>query len=98
MYPGAAVSDHDAIPSADDVKAAAKILGKYGGRLGGLARAAKLSPERRTAIASKAAQKRWDKIRQEQGTTKMGSRERKPKLLTADVEAKPNDYFSRREQ
>ena len=39
--------------------AAAVALGKLGGKKGGAARAAKLSPKRRTAIAKKAAAKRW---------------------------------------
>ena len=34
-------------------------LGRRGGLKGGLARAAKLSAERRSEIASKAARKRW---------------------------------------
>jgi hypothetical protein len=37
----------------------AQALGKLGGLKGGKARAAKLSPERRTAIAKKAAKARW---------------------------------------
>ena len=39
---------------------AAKILGKKGGKNGGRARAEKLSPERRSEIARKAAKARWD--------------------------------------
>lgn len=38
---------------------AAVALGKLGGAKGGKARAAKLSPARRQAIARKAAQARW---------------------------------------
>jgi hypothetical protein len=38
---------------------AAVALGKLGGAKGGKARAAKLSPARRKAIARKAAQARW---------------------------------------
>jgi hypothetical protein len=41
--------------------AAAVALGKLGGRKGGLARAKKLSPEQRKAIAEKAARARWSK-------------------------------------
>ncbi|MGA2964266.1 MAG: hypothetical protein ABSD96_21610, partial [Candidatus Korobacteraceae bacterium] len=41
--------------------AAAVALGKLGGAKGGKARAAKLSPAKRKAIAKKAAQKRWGK-------------------------------------
>ncbi len=42
-----------------DVLSAAKTLGAMGGRIGGVVRAAKLSPERRREIAQKAAQQRW---------------------------------------
>lgn len=38
---------------------AAVELGRLGGLKGGKARAAKLSPDERSAIAKKAAQKRW---------------------------------------
>ena len=38
---------------------AAVALGRLGGKKGGDARAAKLSPERRSAIAKKAAAARW---------------------------------------
>jgi hypothetical protein len=41
--------------------AAAVALGKLGGSKGGRARAAKLSPEERKAIAQRAAQARWAK-------------------------------------
>lgn len=40
---------------------AAVALGRLGGKKGGPARAAKLSAEERTAIAKKAAAKRWEK-------------------------------------
>jgi hypothetical protein len=36
-------------------------LGRKGGKIGGKARAAKLSPAKRKAIASKAAKARWGK-------------------------------------
>ncbi len=39
--------------------AAAVALGKLGGMKGGAARAAKLSPKKRSAIAKKAAAARW---------------------------------------
>ena len=42
---------------------AAVALGKLGGSKGGRARAAKLSPEKRTAIAQRAAQARWTKAK-----------------------------------
>ena len=41
---------------------AAVALGKLGGTKGGKARAAKLSPERRKAIAQHAAQARWARV------------------------------------
>jgi hypothetical protein len=40
---------------------AAVALGKLGGRKGGLARAKKLSPEQRKAVAEKAARARWER-------------------------------------
>jgi hypothetical protein len=40
---------------------AAVALGKLGGRKGGLTRAANLSPDKRKAIAKKAARARWAK-------------------------------------
>ena len=53
------------------IKEAAAILGRLGGKVGGKiggpkggrARARKLSPERRRAIARKAAQARWTKAK-----------------------------------
>lgn len=41
---------------------AAVALGRLGGKKGGLARAAKLSPQQRTRIARKAAKARWSKV------------------------------------
>ena len=41
--------------------AAAVALGKLGGKKGGAARAAKLTPEQRSEIAKKAAAGRWGK-------------------------------------
>lgn len=43
---------------------AAVALGKMGGLKGGRARAAKLSPEERKAIAQRAAQARWTKAKE----------------------------------
>lgn len=40
---------------------AAVALGRLGGKKGGAARAAKLTPEERSEIAKKAAAKRWAK-------------------------------------
>jgi hypothetical protein len=61
----------ESLTSEDDVKAEsieaeeeerdAVILGRKGGKKGGKARAQKLSPEHRAAIAKKAAKKRWSK-------------------------------------
>ncbi len=46
-------------PEATKKNPAAVALGRLGGRKGGPARAAKLSPERRREIAQKAAAIRW---------------------------------------
>jgi hypothetical protein len=43
---------------------AAVALGKLGGKVGGKARAAKLTPEQRRTIASNAARARWEKERE----------------------------------
>ena len=45
----------------DGKNPAAVALGRLGGKKGGSARAAKLSPERRREIAKIAAQARWNK-------------------------------------
>jgi len=47
---------------------AAQALGRLGGLKGGKARAAKLTPKRRSEIAAKAAKKRWNKT-----TAKVGA-------------------------
>ena len=44
---------------------AAVALGRFGGLKGGKARAAKLSPERRSEIAKEAAAKRWGRAPEE---------------------------------
>jgi hypothetical protein len=46
-------------PTVDEVRAAARALGSRGGKKGGPARAAKLTPEQRAEIARKAAAVRW---------------------------------------
>lgn len=47
-------------PEPERVKDPAAVeLGRRGGLIGGKSRAAKLSPERRSEIARKAAEKRW---------------------------------------
>jgi hypothetical protein len=43
----------------DNKRAKAKTAGKLGGKKGGEARAAKLTPKKRSAIAKKAARTRW---------------------------------------
>lgn len=45
----------------DEMRAAAAAFGRIGGRLGGPARAAKLSPRRRSEIAKRAARARWSR-------------------------------------
>ena len=55
------------LPAAADGKnPAAVALGRLGGKKGGPARAAKLSPERRSEIARKAAQVRWSREHEEE--------------------------------
>ena len=52
-------------PQSDDGKNPnAVALGRLGGKKGGKARAAKLTPERRSEIARKAAQARWIRVGQ----------------------------------
>ena len=46
---------------------AAVLLGRSGGRKGGKARSEKLSPERRTEIAAKAARARWSRVQKREG-------------------------------
>jgi hypothetical protein len=46
----------------DDKKKAAQESGRRGGLKGGAARAATLTPERRSEIAKKAAEKRWGAV------------------------------------
>jgi hypothetical protein len=48
-------------PKPPEKNQAAVTLGRLGGLKGGVARAAKLTPEQRKAIAEKAAAKRWEK-------------------------------------
>jgi hypothetical protein len=55
----AIVPDAEPKPEKPAKNPAAVALGKLGGLKGGKARAAKLSPARRKAIAKKAAAKRW---------------------------------------
>ena len=48
-------------PAASDKNPHAVALGRLGGLKGGVARAAALSPKKRSQIAAKAAAKRWGK-------------------------------------
>lgn len=48
-------------PTAAERRAMAAILGSRGGKKGGKARAASLTPERRAEIARNAAKSRWNK-------------------------------------
>ena len=60
---GIATGDIPPDPPLDELKSAAALLGRMGGLKGGLARAAKLSPKKRSQIAKKAAQARWTNIK-----------------------------------
>ena len=53
--------DRPPTPEEEGKDPAAVNLGRRGGRKGGKARAVKLSPDKRSAIASKAAKARWGK-------------------------------------
>jgi len=59
--PEAEAKPEEPEPTPEERHAAAVALGRLGGRKGGKARAAKLTPEQRKAIAKKAAQARWQK-------------------------------------
>jgi hypothetical protein len=63
-----AKSAKKALPVVKPVKnPAAVALGHLGGLKGGKARAAKLSPEKRKEIATKAANVRWDRFLKQMG-------------------------------
>lgn len=53
----------DANPTKENLRTAGSVLAKKGARAGGIARAKKLSPERRREIAQIAAEARWSKFR-----------------------------------
>jgi hypothetical protein len=55
------VEDRDPTPEEQGKDPAAVALGRRGGQKGGAARAAKMTPEERAAIAKKAAAARWKK-------------------------------------
>jgi hypothetical protein len=59
-----ATGEAEAKPEATGKNPAAVALGKLGGKKGGKARAAALTPEKRAEIAKKAAAKRWEKKQQ----------------------------------
>jgi hypothetical protein len=56
-----AIGDAPKTPTPAPKNEAAVALGARGGKKGGAARAAKLTPEQRSEIAKKAAAKRWVK-------------------------------------
>lgn len=61
MIIGIATGEPEAAPTADTGKNPAAVeLGRLGGRKGGKARAAALTPEERRAAAQKAAAARWN--------------------------------------
>ena len=57
----AVVPDAEAESPLPEKNPAAVALGRLGGKKGGPAHAAKLTAEQRTAIAKKAAEKRWSR-------------------------------------
>jgi len=74
---------------------AAVELGKLGGRAGGQARAATLSPERRVRIARQAALKRWAKRGAESTRKRLGGK-RHPTELEARIIATATRMFADR--
>jgi hypothetical protein len=56
-----ATGEVEDVKEVDPIKAAAAALGRMGGLKGGNARAASLTPKKRTDIAKKAAAARWNK-------------------------------------
>jgi hypothetical protein len=53
-------------PTDEEARELARKLGRRGGLKGGKARAEKLTPEERSAMAKKAAQARWAKKREQE--------------------------------
>jgi len=51
-------------PSQDEVRRVMAEMGRRGGKIGGRRRAETMTPERRRAIALKAARSRWDAAQQ----------------------------------
>ena len=58
-----ATSEDTSDDDVDPIKSAARALGRLGGLKGGPARKKALSAKRRSEIAKKAAQARWDKAK-----------------------------------
>jgi hypothetical protein len=56
-----ATGETEDVKEVDPIKAAAAALGRMGGLKGGNARAASLTPKKRSEIAKKAAAARWKK-------------------------------------
>lgn len=61
VTPDAEEQPAEETPANDGKNPAAVALGRLGGKKGGPARAAKLTPEQRSEIAKKAAKARWEK-------------------------------------
>jgi hypothetical protein len=55
-------------PTDDELRELARILGRRGGKKGGKARAANMTPEERSEAARKAVKARWDKKRREESS------------------------------
>ncbi len=53
-------------PTDDELRELARILGRRGGKKGGKARAANMTPEERSEAARKAVKARWAKKRQQE--------------------------------
>jgi hypothetical protein len=54
-----AAPDDPPVEITDEMRAAAAAFGRMGGKIGGPARAASLTPKKRSEIAKKAAAARW---------------------------------------
>ncbi len=55
-------------PTDEELRELARILGRRGGKKGGKARAAKMTPEERSESARKAVQARWAKRRRDESS------------------------------
>jgi len=55
-------------PTDEELRELARILGRRGGKKGGKARAANMTPEERSEAARKAVNARWAKKRQQRET------------------------------